>query len=287
MPDPTMTKTSDLVVPEVLADAIAGGFSGMAVLAGSGAAVINDSLPGNAKEGASVIVPYFSSIGELEDVSEGEALTPAKLESTGEEAIVGRAGKLINMTELARIAGAGDPYEEAKRQILEATRRYVDAKLIAAAATTSLSHDITSAAEKTISWDAVVDAKLKWGDEQDDVALMVVHSKIWGDMNKLKDSNGKPLAVTVNEGNLKFFHGTPVVVSDRLPVQSANYTSLILKRGSVVWWYKAQPSVDTDKDISRDMHQLAVNVYGVAHAYKRMPGLSKAGVVKLVTKAAA
>src|SRR5690606_39931717 len=36
MPDPNITKSSDLVVPEVLADAVAAGFAGMAVLAGSG-----------------------------------------------------------------------------------------------------------------------------------------------------------------------------------------------------------------------------------------------------------
>lgn len=286
MPDPNITKSSDLVVPEVLADAVAAGFAGMAVLAGSGAAVVNDTLPGNMRAGTKVIVPYFGSIGELEELDEGEALTPVKLTQTGEEAIVQRAGKSFSPTELAKLAGAGDVTEEATRQILEAVQRHVDKKLIEAAATTPLVHDITGKAEKTISWDAVIDAKTQWGDEQDDIVLMVVHSRIWADLCKLKDSGGKPLAMAVNDGTIDRFAGIPVLKSDRLPVSGGNYTSLILKRGSVVWWHAIAPRIRTGEDVDRDMDKLAVNVYGVTHMYKRMPGLTKPGVVKLITKAA-
>jgi len=283
-----LTTRADLVIPEILQEAVKGAFQGVTALWGTGAAVTADTLPGNVDGGDKVIVPYFGVLGDLEDVAnEGDALTPTKLTMTSEEAVVQHSGKAFEITNWAQMAAFGDPYAEAARQMKEAVIRRADKALIDKAAGTSLVKDVYDASNpKTLDWDTLIEAKLLWGDEQDDIALLVVHSKVYGDLLKLKDGQGRPLLVDPGDGKLQRFAGIPVAVSDRLPVSSDNppkYTSLIVKRGALAFWFNGNPTVKTDEDILADSTVAAIHVYWVAHLYSRMPGSTKPGAVKIIT----
>src|SRR5689334_15817532 len=99
------TKRSDLViVSEVLQSAVQGQLAGMVVLKGSPAAIINGSLPDTARGGDTVKIPYFSALSEMDDLGEGDALTPVKISQTSETATVQRAGKAFEASVWSQLA---------------------------------------------------------------------------------------------------------------------------------------------------------------------------------------
>jgi len=291
-----ITKRKDLVIPEILVEAVQGQWVGMKALWGTGVAVVNSSLPAANVDGSrlrggdEVAVPYFGNLGELEDVAEGDALTPVKLTMSSEKGVVQRSGKAVELTEWSQLAAQyADPYAEVARQLKEMVARRADQALIDAAGAglpTNMIKDVTGGATKTLDWDVMTDAKMLWGDEQDDILMLAVHSKVYGDLLKLKDSTGRPLLVDMNDGTIPRFHGIPIKVSDRntkIDGATPKYKSMILKRGALAFWFNKTPSIDTDKDILTDSQVLAVHVYWVAHRYRQIAGGSKPGVVQIVT----
>ncbi len=57
---------------------------------------------------------------------------------------------------------------------------------------------------------------------------------------------------------------------------------LILKRGSIAWWFNAAEMVmKTDDDILADSQLAAMHVYGTALRYRRLAGSSQTGVVNM------
>lgn len=200
--------------PEIFEDAIRGAWPDLKALHGTGAAVVNMSMPwGDDRVGEVVKVPYFGSLGELEDVeTDGDSLTPARLSQSVEEARVRHSGKAFEITKWGADA-IGDPYEEATRQMLQATERRIDRALIEQAMTTPLVKDGLAS---TFTYDLMVDGLSLFGDDLDDVALLGVSSKTLGDLYKLKDAFERPLLTDPIAGGLRQFLGVPVVVSDRL-----------------------------------------------------------------------
>lgn len=295
-----VTKRSDLIIPELMVEAIAAAFTGMRVLVGSRALIMSNTMPDNIqgapiKGGDRVKIPYFNIIGQtLEKIAnEGDELTPQKLTQTSEEAVVSHYGKAVEITQWAQIAAAyADPYAEVARQFAEATKNTVEDEIIVAA-TSGLSsdfiHDVFSASTpKTIDYDVVVDGKMKWGDEQGNIELISVHSKVFGDMLKLKDSTGRPLVSNAENADLVRFCGIPVKVSDRNKVTKVSgvnrYSSLIFKTGACAWWYQKQPTVRTEPNALADSDITAIHVYGAPYRYLRPAGGgSKVGVAEIRT----
>lgn len=277
-------KKGDVFVPEMLVEAIQAGFTGIEVMGKTGAVIVNTSMPyGMANVGESVKIPYFSNIGELEDLAaDGDALTPVGITTSQETATVLHSGKAIEATWWAQMSALSDPYAEMARQMNEAVMRRAFKAAINLCNTDAnlLELDVTGTSLK-LDYDVMIDAKLKFGDEDDGIAALVVHSKTKADLRKLKSSTGVPLFIDGINGDVDRFTGVPVFTSDRLDVSSGTYTSLVLKRGSVVVWLNGQPVVLTDKDILANSDVQAVHIYWAAHAYKRMPGRTKAGVCRI------
>lgn len=281
------TVKSNLVIPEVLLDAVEFAFVGMIALMGTGAAIVAPGLP-QMGEGTEIKIPYFEELGDFDDPGENDALLPVRLDMTSEVAPIQRSGKAWEATKWAQMAAMyADPYKEAARQLREgAIRRYDKALIDAAkAANTALELDVYSATQKRLlDYDLMSDAKGLFGDERENIALLVVHSNVMTDLEKLKDADGRPLLTQPEEGKVQRFAGVPVKPSDRLAPSSDSpkkYTSLLLKRGALALWYDGIPSVETDKDILRDARIAAVNTYFAAHAYKRSRGNSKSGIVRI------
>jgi hypothetical protein len=281
------TKKGDVFVPEMFVEAIQAGFAGMEMMDKSGAIIVNTSMPyGGSNVGESVKIPYFSNIGELEDIAnDGDALTPVGITSSEEIATVNHSGKAIEATWWAQMSAVSDPYAEGARQMLEAVRRRAmkAATDICNTDANLLELDV-SASNTKLDYDVMIDAKLKFGDEDGGIAALMVHSKVKADLRKLKTSTGVPLFIDGINGDVDRFTGVPVYTSDRLRVSSGTYTSLVLKRGSILIWLNGSPIVLTDKDILANTDVQAVHIYWAAHAYKNMPGYTKPGVCRILHK---
>ena len=290
----TLTKRSDVVVPEILVEAIQGEFEGKQLLAGSGVAVTSNTLPNDKRGGDTVTVPYFETLGELEDIeNEGDALTPEALSMEEETATVRHSGKAFEITEWARMSAAGDPYAEAARQFQVIVARRADKALIDQATKDIAPEFVYDASDETtglINYDVMIEATGAWEDEQEEIALLGVHPKVYRDLLHLKTSTGEPLLVLPTTGNkVPTFFGIPVVVSKKCKQfvdpgdGETKYESIIAKRAALAFWYQAPTKVVTDYDALADTDLLAVHMYWASHRYKRVRGSTKPGVLHLIT----
>jgi hypothetical protein len=300
-----VTKRSDLIYVDQLQEAVQAYFLGKKALWGTGVAVQNSTLPSigpdgsKLKGGDTIRVPYFDPIGELEDVTEAQALTPAKLTETSETATVTHSGKAGEITAWAQLtAQFSDPYAELARQFGDAWMRRIDKGLIDKAVLTTLTNDLSgnTGAAALISLDGIFDTAQKWNDEQPDnpsEMLLVLHSKVYGDARKLKDTDGRPLFTDPTvDFPLPRMAGIPVKVSDRITVtgsgaNSAVYTNLLCKRSAMAAWVNGTPEILQGTDILSHSQITALHTYWVTHLYKRPSNGSLPGVIGFKTKASA
>lgn len=298
------TKTGNLIYVDQLQDAIPGAFVGQKALAGTGMAIIRTDLPtmnlggGKIKGGTRISIPYWDVIGELEDVTETQALTPRNMSESSENATVQRSGVAGEITQFAQLAAMGsDPYAELARQIAETTMRRVDKGLIDQAATSPLVNDQSSATDLISVTNGTgflyfVKTLDLLGDEQEGVVGWVMHSKMVTALRSLVDSLGRSqfTGLATSNGSLTLYE-KPIVMSDRMPVTgtgaTAVYTSAAVKKNALAAWINGSPTIKADSDILTDSDLQALNVYHVEHLYKRSPdgNGSKCGVALLKCKA--
>jgi len=247
--------------------------------------------------GDRITVPYFGTIGELDDITaESDALTPTQLAMTSEQETVNHSGKAIEISNWAQLAAQyADPYGEMARQFMITLARRGDKALLdAAIGATSNPLPASNIADGTgpngpvsLVYDLMVDARMLWGDEQNDITLLTVHSQVFKNLLKQKDTTGRPLLVLPENGDIPRYCGVPVAVSDRNMVDASGaqpkFKSLILKKGALAFWYSESPSIQTDTDILTDSELAAIHVYWAAHRYKRTPGATRPGVIEIIT----
>jgi hypothetical protein len=233
----TTTDSRDFDV-QVLEDTVRGHFAGKnammdSALVSGGAVIVNDSMPRGPEDiGNEITVPYFGVVGEFADNAEDTAVTPSALKMTNEKATVGRSSLAFEVTRWARHSGPSDadPYTECSQQIGEAAKRDMDRLMVAAAATTPLVRDLYSATVPVyLDWDFIVDGRAMWGDEQDGIVGMVVHSRVEAGLRKLRDANGRPLLLdNMLNSDIPKFCGVPLLVSDRVPLTASTMSPLVM-----------------------------------------------------------
>lgn len=232
------TSQSDVFNPESLVEAVQGQFAQKTAFMGSkmaalGVVVVSGQMPVGGPDaiGTTITVPYFGTIGEFVANADGSSITPSKIGQVTETDTVSRDSLGFSVSRWAQGNAAvnpnvQDPYAESARQIMAAAERAMDKRLITAASAAGVyTKDVYSAtAASFLNWDLVIDAKFEgWGDEQDDVAAILMHSQAQKDVMKLKDTTGRPMLLnSETEGDIvQRFCGVPVIVSDRVPLTSS------------------------------------------------------------------
>lgn len=218
------TLASNLIVPQLWMDAVAGALGGMSVMGKIGAVRIETGLPGGSIAGNPINVPYFGSLGVMGDYADGEAIAVSQLSMSNEQSSVVRSGIAFNITDFARrMAGYADPYAEGGRQVAAAVEQRANRAAVeafnASGLPTGMVIDQWSASSPVrLDRDLIIEAKMRWGDEQDGVAGMTVHSAVLKSMLKLKDADGRPLLDVLNQdaktGVTEFKGLPPIYVSD-------------------------------------------------------------------------
>ncbi len=232
----TTTDDRDFDVQQ-LTDTVQGVFSGRnalmgSVLASQGAIIVRDSMAQGDPSwlGNEVTVPYFGTMGDFADNAENTAVTPSIVKMTNEKAVIGRSSLAFEVTHWAQHSGPddADPYVECARQIRLAAEREMDRLCVSAAEGTPLVLDAYSVTVPSyLTWDTIVDGRALWGDEQNDIVAMVIHSRVEADLRKLRDDNGRPLLLdTQKESELTRFCGIPLVISDRVPLTGSTMSAV-------------------------------------------------------------
>lgn len=271
------TKTTDIIIPEVLSAMIAAQIPGKLALAGTDRVVSLDNLEG--KPGDRVKIPRWSAIGEFDQLAEGVAMTPVNLIANSAEAVVKEFGKSVEITELALLSSYEDPLKALAEQFARYAAMAVDKELIKTAETTTLEHLVSS----TITLNAIIDAKSKFSDDQEDVAI-VLHPKQHADLLKLSEFKTLTSASDViQKGQVGMLYGMPVYISRFLTKTSGTpdtYTGLLVKRAALGLWYKKQMDVKKDIDILKRTTTIACNSIFATTLFQYDP----LPVVKLITQ---
>lgn len=299
-----ITTAAGQFVPDIISRETVKGFTGKAVLQGSGAVVVMPGLKTGANGvGGTVKVPYVANIGEFKTYADGDPIETDQLTSAAETGTIARFGKGVQITRQgfgAQVSGGRTPDQIAADMLRVGALRAFDSALITAAARNTANewdaytNDISggSGAAAYFSLDAVVDTIGKLGDEglsPDEYALAMLHSKTVLALMKLKDSTGRPLLFQdASNGTVSYkLFGIPVKVTDKAPVAAGVYQSIFLKRNALALWFDESAGIDIVREGKTDSWRMDCNVYAVVHRYKHLDGGVAPGVAILKHKLAA
>lgn len=270
------TVKSNLVVPEVYANIVEGEFLQRAKLL-KFAKVYND-LQG--KPGDVIHFPKWSTLSEATTLTEATAMSTEVLSATDTSATIVEIGKAVEISDTAILTAIGDPIAESARQLATVLALKVDSDIKAQLEATT--NSVT--ASDVLTYDDIVAALAKFGENYEDVVALVVHSKQASDL--LKDANfinaaafGQPVMVAGYQAIGKIA-GIPVVISDRISYDSTNetYTALLLRQYPVALAYKRELKIEQDRDILKRTTVIAATMH---YAVKL---LDPNRVVKIITK---
>jgi N4-gp56 family major capsid protein len=267
------TKLTNLVNPEVMADMISASLPSKIKF--SPLARIDTTLVGQA--GDSVTIPKYEYIGDAEDLTEGVAMGTVVLSTTTQSVTVKQAGRAVEITDKAALAGYGDPVGEAERQLEDAIASKVDFDCVDALGGASLSHD---ASTEVISYGSVVDAIDKFEEEDDEQKILFIHPLQKGQIRKDPEFIAN-VPDAFMKGVIGEIAGCQVVASKKVPKDNTagTYDNFIAKPGSLAIYLKRDVAVESDRDILAKTTVISADEHYVA----ALEDDSK--VVKLVTKA--
>jgi hypothetical protein len=231
------TLQSDMLDPQIFTEAVRAAFRGKnalmgSVLVSSGAVMVSDNMPlgGQGAVGKKVQIPYFGRLGKFVNNPDGTAIEPRKIAQMMEEATVARSSLAFEISVwaqgLAQVnANLGDPYEEGARQIREEAVRRMDEVMVDTCKATPLVRNVYSSTSPVYAdHRQLIRTRTKFGDEQDDIVAMTIHSQTEADLAELTDATGRPLLLETaadGQNNIRRFAGIPTLVSDRVPLDGS------------------------------------------------------------------
>lgn len=145
------TMLNDIINPQVMGDMINAKIPHMIKF--TPFAKVDTSLVG--VPGDTKTVPSWNFVGAAEELAEGGEITPKKLTSATAEFTIKCAAQSVGVTQKSINSGLGDPIGQAEAQLAKAIAVKVDADVLAAALTGSLTYDGSGA---KIGYSAIVDA---------------------------------------------------------------------------------------------------------------------------------
>lgn len=248
------TKIANVINPEVLADMIQGELTN-AIRFSNTVASIDTSLV--AQPGDTIRIPVWAYIGNAADLAEGVADIPVVLSATSATATVKKVAKSVELTDEVILSGYGDPLGEASRQIALSIGGKVDADVLAALKTATLT---AGDALTSISYAGIVAATMKFGDEEvGEAKYLFVNPMQYGEI--LLDTRFEAAAPeVVRSGIVGRIAGCDVMVTKQL----ADGEALISKANAVKVYMKRDVMVEPDRNVLAKTNIIAADQHYVA-----------------------
>lgn len=218
-----MTSISDMVNPKIMADMISAKIENKIVVAPF--AKVDDTITGVA--GDTIVVPQYTYIGDADDVAEGAEVALTTLVTTTTEATIKKAMKAVELSDEAVLSGYGNPIGEANNQLAAAIAAKVDNDAMDALLTANTSYD----AGTIISYDSIIDAIDKFGEESNCQKVIFVHPSQLTQLRHDEDfiSCEKYTGNVILSGEIGMIANTRVVPSKKVPIIKGCYICPIVK----------------------------------------------------------
>ncbi len=218
-----MTSIQDLVNPKVMADMISAKIEKKIVVAPF--AKVDDTLVGVA--GDTIVVPQYSYIGDASDVAEGDAVETTTLVTRAKEATIKKAMKAVELSDEAVLSGYGNPIGETNNQLAAAIAAKVDNDAMEALLTAETVYE----ADDVISYDGIIDAIDKFGEETNCQKVIFVHPSQLTQLRHDEDfiSAEKYTGNVLLSGEIGMIANTRVVPSKKVPLVDGQYVCPVVK----------------------------------------------------------
>lgn len=250
------TRISDVIVPEVFNPYVVQRTMEKSALYQSGIITNNPELDRLATSGGSTInMPYWDDLsGDDEVLTDDGALTPGKITSGQDIAVLLMRGKAWSANDLAKALSGSDPMSAIGDLVADYWARRMQAALIsdltgvfAAASMTGKVHDISAeVTDNMINGESFLDALQLMGDAKDRLTGVIMHSATETQLRKNNlidtefDSDNKPIS---------YFMEKRVIVDDGCPYADGVYTTYLFGQGAVGLGNGAAPvPTETDRD---------------------------------------
>jgi hypothetical protein len=288
-----VTKMSDIIVPEVMASMASAEISNFLDFEKTGL-VTSDYNNVNITQGGNFVdVPFYNQIAGSdadEVLSDSTSLTPGKITTGKDIGVVCHRGKAWGSRDLAKIVNVGksDPQKEIARQVGKYWAQRIRTALIAVlngnfatsgplAANATHPHlynvATTSVAPVLFSHTAAIKTMQLLGDAMNDFDVIIMHSKIYGDLVAAKLTSW---SLGFNPGNTTLdstsdtYLGKKIIVSDDVPVNTGTasyyiYTTYFAKKGCMYLGRQQDLMTETDRDILAFEDVLSTSVHFVPH----------------------
>jgi len=221
-----VTKLSDLINPEVMADMISAKVTNALVV--TPFAKIDNTLVGRA--GDTLTVPRYIYIGEAADVAEGVAVVPTKLTTDDETYTIKKAMKAVTLTDEDLVSAHGNPEGETVRQLGISIADKINADAITALLGSGNTYDGSAS---VIGYAGIVNAIDKFNEEINTEKVMFVNPKQVTQLRLDPDfiSKDKYNGEVVMTGEIGVIANTHIVASRRVKLneEAGTYACPIIK----------------------------------------------------------
>jgi hypothetical protein len=270
------TAIADVVNPEVLADQISAKFPDALVLGNTNLVQQSPDFP-MGSPGTVFTIPFWKRVTGFASLSEGTAMTPNKIQTAKENALVYRAGAAYQVLDTAQLVSNADAISEITTQIARRAAEFIDANLVTQTEKTPNTYDQSGNGAGTMDQNAVVSALVNTlGDNHEKVlgtGRMIMHSKVYGDLLKLGviQNNYQSGMDVLKTGTMGSLMGLPIMISDRVTVTTVSgtpfYNTYILGPGSLGLFYQRAVQVEFDRDILLQADVIAATVHFSGHLF--------------------
>ncbi len=277
-----LTQISDVIVPDVFQTYLVARTREQSAFFRSGVvredAVLADRLR---QGGHAVTMPFWADLDGDDAVASDDPdtnITPYKVGGDEQTAVVLRRAVSFAAADLAGAVAGDDPMRMVADRIAPYWTRRLQAALIkmvdgvfkqtdmASDAVLDISTDTTPGATNRLSAGAVIEARGTLGDAADDIAVMVVHSKVYQQIQKNDLIDYVPESQGL--GTIPTYMGMRLIQSDLLPTgtngSETTYSSWLFGRGAIVYGEGA-PRVP----VAIDRDELGGNGEGIEYFVSR------------------
>lgn len=259
------TKIADIIIPEVFNPYVIERTAELSALFQSGIVERDPQFDKLASSGGRLLnMPFYKDLtGDDEVLSDSSALTPDKISTAQDVAVLLMRGKAWGVNDLAKALSGDDPmraigdlvanyWARRQQQILISTLKGVFASSSMANAIKDIStEDGNNATDANlISAEAILDAMQLLGDASEKLTAIAMHSVVYTRLRKLNLIDFIPDSKGVI--NFPTYLGKRVIVDDGLPVDAGTtsgykYTTYLFGAGAFAYG-EGNPPVPTEVD---------------------------------------
>ncbi|MDP1419237.1 major capsid protein [Peribacillus simplex] len=251
------TKISDIIVPEVFNPYVINRTAELSALVQSGIVVPNNELDSLASSGGKTInMPFFNDLtGDDEVLSDDGALTPQKISTGQDVAVLLMRGKAWGVNDLAKALSGADPMKAIGDLVATYWARQRQKTLFAvlkgafeSASMAGNVHDVSAVVgQEVISATGFIDAQYKLGDAAGLLTAVAMHSATYAKLQKDQLITYKQ--DPVSGVSFPVYLDKRVIVDDGCPVTNGVYTTYLFGQGAVGEGNGSAPvPTETDRD---------------------------------------